>query len=375
MVKKKLFIKPLIFALAVSSLGISQAAYANAAELKIGAWPGSQPTASNIDTLEALQQRNLDYVQTFIDWKTNFDGVRSCADATYANGSIFMITWEPWQYNTVQIKDGAADSYIKKMADDMKAYGKELWLRPLHEANGNWYPWGIGDSKVNTNESYIAAYRHIVDIFRAEGATNVKFVFNVNCSNVGQGASFMGHYPGDAYVDYNSIDGYNWGTTQSWGSTWQSFDQIFSSAYNALKPVNKPIFIAEMSSAEKGGDKAQWITDTYNTIKTFYDKIFSVMWFNENKETNWTINSSEASLAAYIKAIGGSTPTAIVGDINKDGKINALDYAKLKAYLLGSSTETPNMNTWDVNGDGKLNAIDLAIFKKYILGQITAFPR
>jgi len=71
-------------------------------------------------------------------------------------------------------------------------------------------------SRVNTNETYIAAFRHIVDIFRANGATNVKWVFNVNCDNVGNGTSYLGHYPGDNYVDYTSIDGYNWGTTQSW---------------------------------------------------------------------------------------------------------------------------------------------------------------
>jgi len=69
------------------------------------------------------------------------------------------------EYNTVDIKNGKADAYITRMAQDMKAYGKEIWLRPLHEANGDWYPWAIGySSRVNTNETYIAAFRHIVDI-------------------------------------------------------------------------------------------------------------------------------------------------------------------------------------------------------------------
>uniref|UniRef100_UPI00355C9EEE Endoglucanase H,Endothelin-1 receptor,Soluble cytochrome b562 n=1 Tax=Homo sapiens TaxID=9606 RepID=UPI00355C9EEE len=273
--------------------------------LKIGAWVGTQPSESAIKSFQELQGRKLDIVHQFINWSTDFSWVRPYADAVYNNGSILMITWEPWEYNTVDIKNGKADAYITRMAQDMKAYGKEIWLRPLHAANGDWYPWAIGySSRVNTNETYIAAFRHIVDIFRANGATNVKWVFNVNCDNVGNGTSYLGHYPGDNYVDYTSIDGYNWGTTQSWGSQWQSFDQVFSRAYQALASINKPIIIAEFASAEIGGNKARWITEAYNSIRTSYNKVIAAVWFHENKETDWRINSSPEALAAYREAIG-----------------------------------------------------------------------
>jgi endoglucanase len=361
----------LVFSLVIILAGFNQNVSASGTELRIGAWPGAQPTSSNIQSMQTLQQRKLDIVHTFINWSTNFSGIKDTVDAAYANGSILMVTWEPWDYDTVKIKNGQADSYIKKMADDIKAFGKEIWLRPMHEGNGNWYPWGIGDSKVNTNETYIAAYRHIVDIFRAEGASNVKWVFNINCSNVGQGASFTNHYPGDAYVDYNSLDGYNWGTTQSWGSKWQTFDEIFSASYNALKQYNKPIMLTEWASTEIGGNKAQWITDSFNTIKNKYDKISAVIWFNENKETNWLINSSPEALSAYIKAIGGGTITVLKGDITKDGKVDALDFAAMKKYLLGKSPEiTPDMNIWDLDKDGQVTALDMAVLKKYLLGKI-----
>lgn len=373
MFSKKLLGFIVIFSLFFTT-GLQQNAFASVAELKIGAWPGAQPTTSNINSMQILQQRKLDVVQTFINWSTNFSNIKSSADAVYANGSIFMITWESWEYNTVQIKDGQADNYIKRMANDMKAYNKEIWLRPLHEGNGNWYPWAIGDSTVNTNATYIAAWRHIVDIFRAEGADNVKFVFNINCNNVGIGASFTGHYPGDDYVDYNSLDGYNWGTTQSWGSTWQSFDQIFSASYNALKQYNKPIMITEVASAEQGGDKAQWITETFKTIDTSYDRITAFMWFNEQKETDWIINSSPAALNAYVKAIAASSPKVIVGDLTNDGSVDALDFAALKMYLLGTSDITPSMDVWDLNADNTIDAIDLSLMKMYLLGIIDFFP-
>ncbi|AEV69659.1 beta-mannanase [Acetivibrio clariflavus DSM 19732] len=361
-------------------------------ELKIGAWLGSQPTDAGIKELNQLQGRNLDIVHMFINWSTNFDFVRPHADAVYANNAILLITWEPWEYDTVQIMNGNADSYIRRMAQDMKYYGKEIWLRPLHEANGDWYPWAIGYAGgKNTNSTYIAAFRRIVDIFRSEGANNVKWVFNVNCNNVGPNTSFTGIYPGDNYVDYTSIDGYNWGTTQSWGSKWQSFDEIFSEAYNSLRNYNKPIIIAEWASAEIGGNKAQWITDSFNRIKSSYDKIFAAVWFNHNKETDWRINSSEAALNAYRNAIKktSATPTAtqvlnptptpssavIYGDVNQDGTFNSIDYGFLKMYLLGMVKEDSiNKQAADVDGNGTIDSIDFAYMKMHLLGMINKFP-
>ncbi len=282
-------------------------------ELKVGAWLGEQPTDAGVKAFNQLQNRNLDIVHMYMDWSTNFNSIRTNVDSAYSNNATILITWEPWEYDTVQIMNGNADNYLKRMAQDMKSYGKEIWLRPLHEANGDWYPWAIGyKSGNNTNSTYIAAFRHIVDVFRSEGANNIKWIFTLNCDNVGPNTSFEGIYPGDNYVDYNSIDGYNWGTTQSWGSTWNTFDQIFSRSYNSLKNYNKPIFIAEWASAEIGGNKAQWITDSFNTIRSSYPKIFAAVWFSHNKETDWRINSSEAVLNAYKNAIKktSSTPTA-----------------------------------------------------------------
>jgi len=87
---------------------------------------GTQPSESAIKSFQELQGRKLDIVHQFINWSTDFSWVRPYADAVYNNGSILMITWEPWEYNTVDIKNGKADAYITRMAQDMKAYGKEF---------------------------------------------------------------------------------------------------------------------------------------------------------------------------------------------------------------------------------------------------------
>ena len=275
--------------------------------LKIGAWLGVQANSSEINTWQNLAGIKLDTVMAYMDWGTNFSSIKgTIMDSIYNNGSKATITWEPWGLDNNQISSGQKDNYIRQMATDMKAYNKEIYISLMHEANGNWYPWALGDSKVNTNQTYINAYRHVVNIFRQVGANNVKFIWNVNAGNCGSGSSFTGHYPGDNYVDYVAIDGYNWGTTQDWGSTWQSFDSIFREPYQALSTINKPIFITEFSCTEIGGNKAQWITETFNTIRTKYPRIKLVSWFGENKEQDWRINSSEASLKAFREAVKGN---------------------------------------------------------------------
>lgn len=362
--------------------------------LKVGAWLGVQPNSGEISQWQSLADYKLDTVMTYMDWSTNFSSVRNTVmDSVYNNGSKITITWEPWGLSNSDIIRGAKDDYIRNMANDMKQYNKEIYISLMHEANGNWYPWAIGDSKVNNNETYKAAYRHVVDIFRKQGANNVKFIWNINAGSSGSGASFTGHYPGDAYVDYVAIDGYNWGPTQSWGSSWQSFDSIFAGAYQALSSINKPVFITEFSSTETGGNKAEWITDAFNTIQTKYPKIELVSWFGENKEQDWRINSSPAALQAFRAALKGTgvvtspspspsyqppspspSPSQSVGGNNVDVKVNAsasqsinlnctitasgseaIDLSRLTIRYTFQKADGKNMNVFCDNAAAQLN--------------------
>jgi beta-mannanase len=277
-------------------------------ELQNGAWLGQWPTSESISDFQKAQGKKMDYINMFIDFSRNFSSFKENVDAVYNNGSQLILTWEPQGITTDAISNGTKDSYICKMASELKAYDKPMIIRLMHEVNSNWYSWATGYQNGNTYYywSYKSAYQYIVNIFRSIGATKVKFMYNINHFNVGNNTSYTEAYPGNDYVDILSIDGYNWGTTQSWGSTWQSFDQIFSSAYDALKGYNKSIFIAEVASAEKGGDKAAWIIDAFNRIRSgSYPLIDAIIWFNENKETDWRTNSTSSALAAYKAGITG----------------------------------------------------------------------
>jgi hypothetical protein len=283
--------------------------------LKIGAWVGGpgtypQPTEANVAAFETLQGRPLDLLSVFALWGTNdWTWTQKYADVAAKRGGTLLVTWMPNGYSAPKIVSGDADTYLHKYAQGVKAYGKEVWLRPLHEANGDWYDWGIAKSGAgNTSENLIEAYRHIVSIFRAEEVSNVKWVWTTNATNSGN-ATFTDHYPGDDWVDMISIDGYNWGNAQSW-SQWLSFDQVFSPAYAALAKIDKPLFIPEFSSSEHGGDKAAWIKDMFAVIPQKFPRIFALMWFNQSKsaEADWALNTSDAAVTAWKEGIATAAP-------------------------------------------------------------------
>jgi hypothetical protein len=93
------------------------------------------------------------------------------------------------------------------------------------------------------------------------------------------------------------MDGYSWGSSRPW-SSWQSFGEIFEGLY-ADYARRKPIMICEVASAEVGGDKAAWIRDMHRSLGRRFAAVRAMAWFDVDKETDWRVASSRASLAAF----------------------------------------------------------------------------
>ena len=250
--------------------------------------PGVPDSMTSLKKLQKQIGTHAAVVNFFIADSEAFPAPR-CANANAA-GVTPLVTLEFWSIKNAgglsAIIDGSHDAYLTKFAKAAKAYGKPVWLRPFHEMNGGWYPWGTTGG--NTHAKLIAAYRHVHDVFASAGADNVKFVW---CPNVDFNvASF---YPGDAYVDYAAIDGYNT------GAPWRSFSNVFAKTYAKVAAVTpKPIFIAETSCAP-GSRKAAWITDMFAQTTASYPRLTGVCWFNVDKEHDWRVGSSASSLHAF----------------------------------------------------------------------------
>lgn len=229
---------------------------------------------------------------TYYGWNEDWTH-HDVPEQDFADGRIPLVNWEPEGIDFDEIISGAHDDVIHARAKGSKALAKKFFLDFAAEMNGD-EGWGG-----NNPTRYIAAYRHIHDIFVNDGATNVVWAWCPNVTDVdGSNAQTMQYYPGDAYVDWTGVDGYNWGTSQS-GFEWQSFKDVFKDIYPKLAAKGKPILIGEMASDEAGGDKAAWIAGIIPTLKTDYPLIKAFVWFDIDKERHWLINSSPAALAAY----------------------------------------------------------------------------
>ena len=112
------------------------------------------------------------------------------------------------------------------------------------------------------------------------GATNVEFRWNVNIDSDPAMPRFETFYPGNSWVDSVSLDGYNWGTTQSW-SSWLSFRDTFHAPLNRLLRLStRPVHIDETGCPQDGGgDKAAWVRAMFEYVAG-RPEVLTVTWFD-----------------------------------------------------------------------------------------------
>ncbi|HWA54648.1 MAG TPA: metal-dependent hydrolase [Solirubrobacterales bacterium] len=231
-------------------------------------------------------------------------------------GAVPMIGWEPWNeadhgFRLAAIAKGHYDDYITRSAREAKAWGGPILVRLGQEMNGSWAPWQRGVNGT-TGPRFVAAWRHVVGIFRHVGATNVSWVW---CPYVNNGKlPFMNFYPGDKWVDWLALDGFNWGEP----TAWQPFPKIFDTSYRALAHLaRKPIMIAEIGSDESGGSKAAWLRRTLNHQLPRLKRVKAVVWFNATDGADFRVDSSPDALAAFREGIGSPLYSGDAGLVNR----------------------------------------------------------
>ncbi len=250
-------------------------------------------------------------VMLYQNWESNSTFDPAMLDAVASRGAMPIVTWAPQdplrgrnqrKYSLQKIVNGRYDTYIRGWARDAAAWGQPLYLRFAHEMNYTGYPWSIGVNG-NTGADYVAAWRYIHDIFVQEGAHNVQWVWSPLADIPTSRALLEEMYPGDDYVDWLALDGYNWGTEGLAPALaeWRTVEEIFGPAYDKVTSIStKPMMIAETASAEVGGSKAEWIRDgLLEDVPSRLPRVRAVVWFSSNKLMDWRVNSSPESLAAY----------------------------------------------------------------------------
>ncbi len=299
------------------ALGAAASAPAASASIQLGAYYREAPgSAQKLDEYANLVGQR----PAIVMWYRGFDQPLMYSGEIAnlaARGSTPMVSLEPVDINGTdiplsQIAAGNYDTYIHKAASVAKAWGGRIMIRFAYEMNlspGAGIPWGGGPGAVggNTPSDYIAAWRHVVSIYRADGASNAEFVWAPNIDD--GGIPFTQYFPGDEWVNEVGLDGYNWGSAfESTGHKWLSLGDTFASSYATLTQMStKPVIFTETASAEIGGDKATWIRRGFlNEIPQLFPRVTGVIWFDVQKESDWRVDSSPASLAAFREVAASS---------------------------------------------------------------------
>jgi hypothetical protein len=245
------------------------------------------------------------------------------------SGALPIVTWEPMFLDSEKhermitaesIIAGKYDSYLQRFARQSRQFGKPYLIRFAHEMNLSRYHWGGSAQEFGPEsaEKFRAMFRHVVEVFRAQQANNVGWVFCPNADSVPAAVwnQIASYYPGNDVVDIVGLDGYNWGTTQTraangWDSEWRTFESIFTAPLQELKQVapGKPAAIFETSSASEGGNKEEWVLAALDSAKSL--GLTALVWFELNKEIDWRLetNVSPAVRSAIDRA---SAPALLV---------------------------------------------------------------
>jgi len=273
-----------------------------------------------LQQFEQLIHKKVSIAHYYIGWEALANpGLITQFNTLHSYGWEPMLNVNPYYFSQCPatelplykaIAQGTCDTFLYKAGKNLHQVQQPFYLLFAWEMNNKDNSWSIPYTG-STPDDFIAAWRHIHTIFKQEGVKNIVWVF---CPNVPDDTlvPYNKIYPGNNYVDWIGLDGYNWGTTQSW-SQWVSFAGVFTSSYNRLTALapNKPLMIAEVNTTDQGGDKGAWYTDMLTKqIPYNFSKISAVVIFNEDRSkqehVNWRVDVTPDALRAFRSAVNTS---------------------------------------------------------------------
>ena len=190
-------------------------------------------------------------------------------------------------YTHKNIAAGMFDSELRAYAQAAKSFGTTLLIEYGVEVNTDSFPWSQEGP-----HAYKVAYRHIVNLFREEGASNVRWAFHIDATDNNKGYKW---YPGDDIIDWVGTSCY--GDYDGKGCT-GSLREV----YNQFASISKT---AKLGIFEWGYGNATDTARTLAEIPVKYPRIKLLQIWNEHvvgdpeEPYDRRINSTPDNLAAY----------------------------------------------------------------------------
>lgn len=244
-------------------------------------------SASAFTRFESLTGTNLRVAAYNSWWGRPF--LTTFAEGVYQAHATPLVQMTPGKLALSQIADGAQDTYLMEYAAAVRAYREPVIISFAAEFNVNWFQWGYTHA---SPASFVAAWRHIVAVFRRAGADNVTWLWNAD-TLTGQAVDPRPWWPGNAYVTWVGLDGY-------YSKPGDTFASLFNKSLTDTRAfTNKPVFIAE-TAVSATADRATQIPELFASVKA--DKLVGFAWFDAPGAEDWRIDHSPSAIAEFSTA-------------------------------------------------------------------------
>jgi mannan endo-1,4-beta-mannosidase len=234
--------------------------------------PGSPPSYQPIEEFAQATDREPNLIGYYSGWAEPF--ASSFANMVYKHGLIPFVQIDPTLASVSAIATGAYDVYLDTYAEAVRDFGHQVVIGFGHEMNDKGRSWGYGETSAST---FVAAWRHIVSLFRSQGADNVTWLWTVQVDGptTGPVASW---WPGPSYVDWVGIDGY-------YNSPADTFSRVFAPTISAVRAfTDKPVLLSETAVTRRANQYAN-IVNLFEGMAKY--KTLGLVWFDKDQLQQW----------------------------------------------------------------------------------------
>ena len=246
--------------------------------------PGVPDSYAGVPTFTKTTGVKPDVLAYYSGWLEPFRAAFAVAAAR--QGAIPLVQIDPDGTDLAAIASGRYDPYLAAYASAVRSYRLPVILGFGHEMNGSWQSWGY---KHESPAEFVAAWRHIVSLFRRLGAGNVTWLWTVNViEERGDIPSPVPWWPGSRYVTWVGIDGY-------YPTSSTTFASLFGpTIVTVRKLTGDPILIAETGVATAAGQPGR-IADLFAGIRTY--GLLGFTWFDALGKQDWRLTGPAAVAA------------------------------------------------------------------------------
>jgi mannan endo-1,4-beta-mannosidase len=254
--------------------------------------PGTPPGYDAIAGFAQAARRKPDLVGYYTGWLQPFD--TSFAQTLLTHRIIPYVQIDPTDASITQIAAGTYDDYLRSYADSVSDFGHNVVIGFGHEMNADWYSWGYTHVPAST---FVAAWKHIVTLFNAEGAYNVTWLWTLQADEPGKTGPIATWWPGAQYVTWVGIDGY-------YRVPSDTFASVFGTTIDQVRAfTSKPVLLSE-TAVGPTADQFAGILNLFHGMATY--KTLGLVWFDKDQQgqggadhQDWRIEDNQTARITF----------------------------------------------------------------------------